>query len=139
MRRSLWIYTLIAVGLCFSLARSFQTRLTVHPYVAWVAACSIITWAFYAWDKRTAELGKLLKGWRVPEITLHLLALLGGFLGAWVGRAMFDHKTNVKRHPSIVAILIVSMILHALFVIRLLYGPPLVLWPPDNWLTFLSG
>ncbi len=136
MKRSLWIYTLIAVGLCWSLATSFQSRLTVHPYVAWIAACSIIAWAFYAWDKRTAELEKLLKGWRVPEITLHLLALIGGFPGAWVGRAMFNHKTNVKRHPSILIILIVSAILHVLLVVRMLYGPPLELWPPNNWLAF---
>jgi uncharacterized membrane protein YsdA (DUF1294 family) len=136
MKRSLWIYTAIALGLCISLARSFESRLTVHPYVSWVAACSIIAWAFYAWDKRTAELSKILKGWRVPEVLLHLLALMGGFPGAWVGRAMFNHKTNAKRHPSILIILIVSAILHALLIVRMLYGPPLVLWPPDNWLAF---
>ena len=136
MRRSFWIYSVLGVGLSYSLAASFQTRLTVHPYVTWIAAFSIVTWALYAWDKRTAELSKLLRGWRVPELTLNLMTLLGGFPGAWVGRAMFDHKTNVRKHQSILIILIVSTVLHALIVVRLLYGPPLVLWPPDNWLTF---
>ena len=136
MRRSVWIYTAIGVGLSISLASSFQSRLTIHPYVTWVVASSIITWALYAWDKRTAELGKLLRGWRVPEFTLNLMTLLEGFPGAWVGRAMFNHKTNVKRHQSILVVLVASVVLHGLVVARLLYGPPLALWPPDNWLMF---
>lgn len=136
MKKTHWIYTIIGIGLSVSLATSFQSRLTIHPYVTWIAASSIVAWALYAWDKRVAELAKLLRGWRVPEFTLHLLALIGGFPGAWVGRAMFNHKTNVQRHPQILTLLIVSTLLHALVAIRLLFGPPLVLWPPSNWLTF---
>ncbi|MCU0523175.1 MAG: DUF1294 domain-containing protein [Anaerolineae bacterium] len=139
MNRNLLIYTLIGVGLSTSLAASFQSRLTIHPYVTWIGACSIVTWALYAWDKRTAEfaqLSKRLKGWRVPELTLNLLALIGGFPGAWVGRTMFNHKTNVKRHRGILVVLLVSVFLHAAIVVRLLYGPPFQLWPPSNWITF---
>ena len=136
MKKTLWIYTLLGVALSVSLATSFQSRLTnVHPYVTWIAGWSIVTWAIYAWDKRTAELGKLLKGWRVPEVTLHLLALMGGFTGAWIARSMFSHKINSKRHPVILAILIASTILHLLIMLRLLIGPPLELWPPSRWLT----
>jgi uncharacterized membrane protein YsdA (DUF1294 family) len=136
MKKTLWIYTLLSVALSVSLATSFQSRLTnVHPYVTWIAGWSIVTWAIYAWDKRTAELGKLLKGWRVPEVTLHLLALMGGFTGAWIARSMFRHKINSKRHPVILAILIASTILHLLIMLRLLIGPPLELWPPSRWLT----
>ncbi len=136
MKRSVWIYTVLGVGLAVWLATGFQSRLSVHPYVTWIAGFSFIAWAFYAWDKRTAELKKLLRGWRVPEFTLNLLTILGGFPGAWVGRAMFNHKTNTKRHPAILAILIASTVLHALFALRLIYGPPITLWPPSNWLTF---
>lgn len=139
MNRNLLIYTLIGVGLSAVLAAAFQDRLTVHPYVTWIGACSIVTWAIYAWDKRAAELAELsrrLKGWRVPELTLNLLALIGGFPGAWAGRAMFSHKTNVKRHPGILVVLILSVILHVFITVRLLYGPPLQLWPPGNWIAF---
>jgi uncharacterized membrane protein YsdA (DUF1294 family) len=136
MKKQLLIYTLIGVGLSVSLATSFQSRLTVHPYVTWIVASSIVAWALYAWDKRTAELGKFLRGWRVPELTLNLMALMGGFPGAWMGRAMFQHKSNTKRHPVILAVLIVSTVVHALVVLRLLYGPPLVLWPPSEWWSF---
>ncbi|MGC9467304.1 MAG: DUF1294 domain-containing protein [Anaerolineae bacterium] len=136
MKKTFWIYSLVGIGLSASLATSFQARLRVHPYVTWVAAFSIVTWAFYAWDKRISELKNLLKGWRVPELTLHLLSLLGGFPGAWIARAMFQHKSNTKRHPEILTILIVSVVLHALLAIRLLVGPPLTLWPPSEWITF---
>jgi len=139
VKRSTLVYTLVGVGLGVLLATSFQARLTVHPYVTWLAGFSIITWALYAWDKRVAELGKILRGWRVPEFTLNLMALLGGFLGAWIGRAMFEHKTNVREHPQILIVLITSTVLHTLLIVRLLWGPPLVLWPPEAWLSFFSS
>lgn len=41
-------------------------------------------------DKARAEAG----AWRVQESTLLLLALLGGTLGAYAGRAVFRHKTR---------------------------------------------
>jgi uncharacterized membrane protein YsdA (DUF1294 family) len=136
MKKTLWIYTLVGVGLSISLATSFQSRLTnVHPYVTWIAGWTIVTWSLYAWDKRTSELGRLLKGWRVPEVTLHLLALMGGFLGAWVARSMFRHKINVKEHPLILTILVASTILHILIIVRMIVGPPLELWPPSSWLS----
>ena len=136
MSRNYVIYTAFGVGLSVYLATAFQDRLTVNPYVTWLLAFTIMTWALYAWDKRVSELGKLLKGWRVPEFTLNLMSLLGGFAGGWIARSMFHHKINVKRHPWILVILIVSPLFHALFALRLMYGPPLVLWPPENWFTF---
>lgn len=139
MNRNLLIYTLLGVGLSVALASSFQSRLYVHAYVTWIGACTVVTWALYAWDKRTAELADLTKRlgrWRVPELTLNLMALMGGVIGAWVGRAMFNHKTNVKRHPGILVVLILSSLVHLFIAVRLIYGPPLELWPPTNWFAF---
>ncbi len=87
-------------------------------------------------DRRTGRLAKRLRGWRVPELTLNLMALMGGVIGAWAGRAMFNHKTNVKRHPMILAVLILSSLLHLFIAVRLIYGPPLEPWPPSNWFAF---
>jgi len=136
MSRNYVIYTALGVGLSVLLASAFQDRLTVYPYVTWLLAFTIMTWALYAWDKRVSELGKLLKGWRVPEFTLNLMFLLGGFAGGWVARSMFHHKSNVKRHPWILVFLIIGTVFHVLFALRLMYGPPLVLWPPENWFAF---
>ena len=134
MRQKL-IYTLIAVALAVMLATSFQSRLTVNGYFTWLGGFTFIAWAFYGLDKNIAEF-KRLKGWRVPELTLNLLALLGGFLGAWVGRAMFNHKTNIKKHPVILIVLIISTLCHIYLTIRVLYGPTLLWWPPQNWFSF---
>ncbi len=50
---------------------------------------SLITYATYAWDKAKAQRG----GWRIPETTLHLLDLCGGWPGGLLARHQFRHKT----------------------------------------------
>jgi len=52
------------------------------------AAVSIVTFAVYGFDKRRAVHG----GRRVPERTLHVLELLGGWPGAIAGQIIFRHK-----------------------------------------------
>lgn len=139
MRRNYTVYTLIGVGLSWVLATGFQKRMEVHPYVTWMIAITFMTWALWAWDKRVAELQaymKLAKGARVPEFTLNLLVLLGGFLGGWVARAMFEHKTKIKRHRMIFAVLVISTVFHIFFTIRLIYGQPFAFWPPSSWFQF---
>ena len=59
-------------------------------YFTVVALMSLVTFAAYGFDKRRAQ----RDGRRVPEKTLHLMALLGGWPGAWAGRKTFRHKTQ---------------------------------------------
>ncbi|WP_251359395.1 cold shock and DUF1294 domain-containing protein [Kangiella sp. TOML190] len=54
---------------------------------------SLITYGLYWKDKRAAKKNH----WRVPESTLHLFALLGGWLGAVLAQQHFRHKT--KKQP----------------------------------------
>ena len=51
---------------------------------------NLIAFLAFGIDKARAEAG----AWRVQESTLLLLALLGGTLGAYAGRALFRHKTR---------------------------------------------
>lgn len=44
---------------------------------------------FYAWDKLCA----IRKWWRVPELTLLLIAAVGGSIGALAAMRLFHHKT----------------------------------------------
>ena len=53
------------------------------------AAVSAVTFAAYGLDKRAARRGTR----RTPEVTLHLLSLLGGWPGALVAQRTFRHKT----------------------------------------------
>ncbi|WP_346426324.1 DUF1294 domain-containing protein [Sphingorhabdus sp. YGSMI21] len=48
------------------------------------------TFLLFGWDKIQAE----KFGWRVSEGTLLKMALFGGSLGAYAGRALFRHKTR---------------------------------------------
>jgi len=62
----------------------------------------------YGWDKLQAK----RNGRRVPERTLHALALLGGFAGAWIGMSVFRHKTQ---KPLFSVVLVLAALLHAGF------------------------
>ena len=78
--------------------------LGVPPVLAWIAGWTLPAFAMYGIDKRQAE----QSGWRVPEALLHGLALIGGVIGAWAGRAVFRHKTQ---KPVFTVVLIVATIL----------------------------
>jgi uncharacterized membrane protein YsdA (DUF1294 family) len=73
---------------------------------AWLVGWSIPAFAMYGIDKRQAQAGR----WRVPEVVLHGLALIGGVIGAWAGRALFHHKT---REASFTIVLVVASLLWA--------------------------
>ena len=52
-------------------------------------AMSLATLAAYAWDKSAAQANRR----RIPENTLHLFALLGGWPGALVAQQWLRHKS----------------------------------------------
>lgn len=56
----------------------------------WVAAASLISFAMYGMDKWNAKRG----AFRISENRLHLVATLGGWPGAAIGRQVFRHKTQ---------------------------------------------
>jgi uncharacterized membrane protein YsdA (DUF1294 family) len=62
-------------------------------YAGLVAVTSIASFVAYGFDKRRAGAG----GRRVPERTLHLLALAGGWPGALLAQRQFRHKTQKVR------------------------------------------
>ena len=89
--------------------------LELSPLLAWIVAWSIPAFAMYGIDKRQAQ----NDGWRVPEVELHGLALIGGVVGAWAGRAIFRHKTQ---KPVFVVVLVAASILWAVIAVWALLG-----------------
>jgi len=77
--------------------------LGLSPFLAWIAGWTLPAFAMYGIDKRQAQ----QDGWRVPEVVLHGLALIGGVIGAWAGRAVFHHKTQ---KPAFTLVLIAATI-----------------------------
>jgi len=86
----------------------------VAAYLGLVVVTSLASFIAYGVDKRRATTG----GRRVPERTLHLLAFLGGWPGAVLGRRRFRHKT--RKVPFLVAFWAVA-VLHVAVVAGLAY------------------
>lgn len=73
---------------------------------------TVLTFVFYGYDKRQAVAG----GGRVPEVSLHLLALVGGTLGALAGQFVFSHKTRKQSFRSVfMGIVVFQIILSAVW------------------------
>ena len=89
------------VALVLLLAVDVALRVAGRGAFPWPATAylgmSLLTLLAYGWDKRRAVSG----GRRVPENTLHVLALCGGWPGAWVGRPLFRHKTRKQPFSTI--------------------------------------
>lgn len=81
----------------------------------WLLAVNLAAFSLMGWDKRQARRG----GWRVPEKTLFLSALLGGSPGAILGMQLFRHKTKHWYFKfGMPAILIVQLALGLWFALR---------------------
>lgn len=68
--------------------------------VAWVLAATVVTFAVYGFDKAAAAGGRR----RVPELSLHLLAVGGGGFGALAGRRVFHHKTTKREFTVVITV-----------------------------------
>lgn len=79
----IYIFVIILAGSCYL---GWIPLLIILPYIA----ISPLTYARYASDKKAALQGE----WRVPEKTLHLLSLLGGWPGAIIAQQRLRHKTK---------------------------------------------
>jgi len=103
------VFGLICLALAGPLYFLLYSSTSWNPYVDWLIALSVTTFAVYGLDKLLSK-----TGWgRCPEILLNLLALLGGFPGGWAGMFLFNHKSNSRKHPVIWLCLILGIFIHA--------------------------
>ena len=58
---------------------------------------NLYTFLAYGKDKLAAKRGS----WRIPEIQLHTLELLGGTIGAFLGQKIFHHKNKKKSFMAV--------------------------------------
>jgi uncharacterized membrane protein YsdA (DUF1294 family) len=85
------------------------------PLIAWLVGWTPVAFAVYGIDKLQA--GR--SGWRIPELVLHGLALVGGVVGAWAGRIVFRHKTQ---KPIFLVVLIIASIVWGVIVVLSILG-----------------
>jgi uncharacterized membrane protein YsdA (DUF1294 family) len=91
----------VALAICYLAFQQFN----LDWYITWLLFWSGVAFVYYGFDKGQAGRG----GWRVPELILHALALLGGFVGGWAAMLALRHKV---RKPIFSVILLISVALH---------------------------
>lgn len=91
-----------------------ETPLAAWVWMGWFLL-NALSYCLFFWDKRAALRGD----WRVSESTLLFVALIGGSLGAMIGRRVFRHKT--RKQPF-------AGILKAIFGLHILLVLGLILW-----------
>lgn len=112
-------FLILAAVAAAGLVALVRARWPGYEHAAWIAVWSVVTFVAYAIDKAASKAGSDARGrskrTRVSEKTLHLLALLGGFAGGWIGRHGLRHKT---RKPWFAVVLAVSTVLHGVLLLR---------------------
>ncbi|MCF7958034.1 MAG: DUF1294 domain-containing protein [Phycisphaerae bacterium] len=73
---------------------------------AWLLSINLITLLFYGYDKYKAG----NNGTRIPEIVLHLLALIGGSPCALAGQLLFRHKIRKWKFLAVFVIIVIIQI-----------------------------
>jgi uncharacterized membrane protein YsdA (DUF1294 family)/cold shock CspA family protein len=81
----------------FALTTSNPIPLVLYP------AMSLLTFVLYADDKSRARNGQ----WRVPEKTLHLCELAGGWLGAFVAQRKLYHKSSKSSYQVVFWLIVI--------------------------------
>ncbi|CAI2785521.1 Protein of uncharacterised function (DUF1294) [Serratia grimesii] len=93
----------------------------LHPIWMWWLLANLLTLVVYGADKFAAR-----KGWqRVPESTLLVFGLVGGWVGAIAGQQLFRHKTQKQPFKSW---FIVSVILNVVTTLAIWY------WVYGRWI-----
>lgn len=108
-----WIAALLVAGTSVLL---WQMGLPLA--YAYLIGINAVTVLLYGYDKRQAVVGR----GRVPEMILHLAALVGGSPGALIAQMLFRHKTRKFKFRLVFVGIILLQILVALgywyFVLR---------------------
>lgn len=79
-------------------------------------ALNLLTFGTYWADKRAAQAGR----WRTPESTLQLLALAGGWPGAWLAQQVLRHKSSKPSFRMVYGLMVLA---HGLLLGAWLFGP----------------
>ncbi|MFW7194898.1 DUF1294 domain-containing protein [Enterobacter sp. BNK-29] len=80
----------------FLIIAAIGSLLATHPLVMWFLTINVLTLVMYGADKMAARKGMR----RVPEATLLIFGVTGGWPGAIVGQQLFRHKTQKQPFKS---------------------------------------
>ena len=72
----------------------------------YLLAINVFAFFLYGIDKWKAKRSK----WRIPEMTLLSIAVIGGSVGAWIGMKVWHHKTMHKKFKYGVPLILVAQV-----------------------------
>jgi uncharacterized membrane protein YsdA (DUF1294 family) len=83
----------------------------------WLVAVNVVTLAYYAYDKVSAQGGAS----RVPEVVLHGLGAAGGSPAAYLAMRLFRHKTVKGSFRILFWSIVILQLAVAAYVVKLLW------------------
>ena len=87
-----------------ALRMTFTLDANLRKAGGYAFAVSGVTVLAYAYDKKRA----IAKGWRVAEVHLRLLELLGGWPGAFLAQRKFRHKCLKVRYQAVYWLIVLA-------------------------------
>ena len=105
-----FVIAIVLVAIIFGILYWLQ----VNPVYSYFIGMNLITFMFYGYDKQQSRNNRP----RVPEVVLHMLALLGGTPGAFLGQLFFRHKTKKLRFRIIFFAIVLLQILLGFYYLR---------------------
>lgn len=78
----------------------------------YLLAINVFAFFLYGIDKWKAKRSK----WRIPEMTLLSIAVIGGSVGAWIGMKVWHHKTMHKKFKYAIPLILFAQIAIVLFI-----------------------
>jgi uncharacterized membrane protein YsdA (DUF1294 family) len=107
MQRHRYVHFVLALTACVVLALLLALwKLGLALAYAWLISINLVTLLLYGHDKRQAVVGRT----RVPEVALHIAALLGGSPAALLSQRLFLHKTRKLRFQLVCVAIVLLQI-----------------------------
>ncbi|MBM4074926.1 MAG: DUF1294 domain-containing protein [Planctomycetes bacterium] len=118
----LWLMIAISLLVAVLIRKGIRLSAFFAIYLVLTIGCSIVAFVLYGVDKRKAVRDRP----RISERTLHVIALIGGWPGAYLGSRVFRHKS------SKMSFRVVSWVIVVIHLLILCYGIVVGSW----WETF---
>lgn len=83
-------------------------------FCIWLIIINILTFAVFGIDKRKAVKGRF----RISELTLFVLSILGGSLGGFIAMHTFHHKTKKWYFKFGIPLILIAQVLLIIFIAK---------------------
>ena len=116
-----FLFGVFALAVALVLYAVLADRIAWPLYATWLVALNTTTFWLNALDKALSMFLGDDNPFRTPELVLYSLSAAGGFVGGWLGRLVWHHKTNRQEHPWFPFIEGFSLFVHGVLIYYLFF------------------